>query len=62
MYPPVYFLEDLGGEPILGKCYRQELKLTNKPEVFAIDKVLKKKYEKKENINIMLVSWDTERN
>ena len=45
--PPVYFLEDLGGDRILGKCYRQELKLTNKPEVFVIDKVLKKIYEKK---------------
>ena len=50
LYPPVYFLEDLAGEAILGKCYRPELKLTNKPEVFVIDKVLEKKMKKNREI------------
>lgn len=45
--PVLYKLRDLLGEPITGNYYKQELKKTEKPEVFKIERILCKKVKKK---------------
>ena len=51
-YPNIYEIEDLDGEPIIGKFYEEELTAVNKHDnVYRVEKILKKKNVKS---NIML--------
>jgi len=52
---PVYRLEDYGGEDILGTFYQDELQLVDLPEVFRIEKILKRRTVKGKKQH--LVSW-----
>lgn len=45
-YPPTYLLEDVRKRPILGAFYEQELLKTKHPNIYLIEKVLKKKGNK----------------
>lgn len=45
-YPTTYLLEDSKGEPILGSFYEQELQSVKYPDVYLIEKVLKRKGNK----------------
>lgn len=45
-YPITYLLEDLNGEPILGSFYSEELQKTKYPDVYLVEKILKKKGSK----------------
>lgn len=44
--PHVYVLEDSGGSPIKGTFYEQQLQKTSQPDVYLIEKVLRKKGKK----------------
>lgn len=44
--PVSYLLEDQQGRPIKGAFYRQELQKTQQPEVFLVEKILRKKGQK----------------
>lgn len=50
-FPVTYHLEDLRKQPILGCFYEQELQKTNYPNVYLIEKVLRKKG------NSLFVKW-----
>jgi hypothetical protein len=50
-YPYTYLLEDYQNQPILGQFYEQELLLTKHPDIYLVDKILKKKKDKS------YVSW-----
>lgn len=50
-YPPTYLLEDIQGQPILGQFYESELLKTKYPDIYLIDRVIKKKGNKS------YVSW-----
>ncbi len=53
--PPVYLLNDSNDEPIEGSFYKEELQKTKKPEIYRIEKVLKKrKYKGKDQL---FVRW-----
>lgn len=41
--PPTYLLEDLEGNPIRGCFYAEELQKTSHPDVYLVEKVLRKK-------------------
>ena len=41
--PTVYELEDLEGEPIIGKFYEEELSSVDKKDVYKVEKILKRK-------------------
>src|SRR5579859_3658577 len=41
--PPVYLVKDLNGEELRGVFYEHKLQSVDKPELFAIEKVLKRK-------------------
>lgn len=41
--PPTYLLEDLQGNPISGCFYAEELQKTNHPDIYLVEKVLKRK-------------------
>lgn len=45
-YPPTYLLEDSRKNKILGSFYAQELQKTKNPDVYLVEKVLKKKGDK----------------
>jgi hypothetical protein len=49
--PTTYLLEDLNGNPIKGGFYEQELLKTQQPDVYLIEKILRKKGDK------MYVKW-----
>ena len=49
--PTTYLLEDLQGHPISGGFYEYELQKTKQPDVFLIEKILRKKGKK------MYVKW-----
>ena len=46
-YPTMYLIKDYNNEIIEGKFYSQELQLVNKPEFYIIEKVLRKKGNRK---------------
>ena len=52
----MYELEDLKGEPIVGKFYEQELQITTVPDFKIIDKVIPRK--KEGNVKMVYVSYD----
>ena len=54
--PPMYQLEDLKGEPIVGLFYPQELQITLVPYFKIIDKVISRKKEGK--VKMVYVSYD----
>jgi hypothetical protein len=54
--PVMYELEDLKGEPIIGKFYPQELQITIVPHFKIIDKVISRK--KEGNVKMVYVSYD----
>jgi hypothetical protein len=41
--PVTYYLQDFNKQPILGRFYTEELKLTRVPDVYLVEKVLRKK-------------------
>lgn len=49
--PVTYYLEDLQKQPVLGSFYEQEISKTLCPDIYLIEKVLKKKGNK------LLVKW-----
>lgn len=49
--PPTYLLEDLNGRPIKGGFYREELQKTANPNIYLVEKVLRRKRGK------LLVRW-----
>lgn len=44
--PPTYLLEDIDGNPISGGFYEEELQKTKEPDVYLIEKVIRKKGNK----------------
>ena len=55
-YPNVYEIEDLEGEPIVGKFYEEELSGVNKlDDVYRVEKILKRK--KVSGKKMVLVKW-----
>ena len=44
--PIVYLLEDMQGEPISGSFYAEELQKTSSPDIYLVEKVLRKKGRK----------------
>lgn len=44
--PPTYILQDLNGQPIAGGFYEQELQKTKHPDVYLVEKVLRRKGNK----------------
>lgn len=44
--PPVYHLRDMEGVPIKGAFYEHELQKTKYPDVYLVEKVLKRKGDK----------------
>ena len=55
-YPTVYEIEDLEGEPIIGKFYEEELSgVDKKDDVYRVEKVLKRK--KVKGKKMVLVKW-----
>lgn len=44
--PVTYILDDMKGQPILGSFYEQEINKTKHPNVYLVEKVLKKKGDK----------------
>lgn len=55
--PITYTLKDLNSQPIKGMVYRNEIKETVKPEVFDIEKIVRKKYCKKTKRHMVLVKF-----
>lgn len=55
--PTRYYLKDLSGEIIEGTVYRQELKETDLPKTFAVEKVLKTKIDEKTRKNKYFVRF-----
>ena len=54
--PNVYEIEDLEGEPIIGKFYEEELSAVNKKDdVYKVEKILKRK--KVKGKKMALVKW-----
>lgn len=49
--PVTYLLEDMEGRPIKGAFYEQELQKTKQPDVYLVEKILRKKGDK------VLVKW-----
>lgn len=49
--PITYLLEDMQGQPISGAFYEEELQKTKNPDIYLVEKVLKKKGKK------MYVKW-----
>lgn len=44
--PPTYLLEDMNGRPISGTFYEQELQRTTQPDLYLVEKVLRRKGNK----------------
>ncbi|KAG5895681.1 hypothetical protein JTB14_027004 [Gonioctena quinquepunctata] len=42
-YPPTYILEDMDKNPIQGSFYEAELQKTQNPDVYLVEKMLKRK-------------------
>ena len=54
--PTVYEIEDLEGEPIIGKFYEEELSgVDKKDDVYKVEKILKRK--KVKGKKMVLVKW-----
>lgn len=49
--PLTYLIEDMQGNPILGAFYEKELQLTRSPEIYLVEKVLRRKNGK------LFVKW-----
>lgn len=49
--PVTYLLEDMEGQPIEGAFYEQELQKTKQPDVYLVEKSLRKKGD------YVLVKW-----
>lgn len=52
---PMYRLQDLGGEELVGSFYQAELQKVEKPEVWEVEKVLRKSRRNKKSY--VLVKW-----
>jgi hypothetical protein len=54
---PMYKLEDLNGEELIGGFYQAELQKVKKPEdtVWEVEKILRKRRRK--NVNYVFVKW-----
>ena len=60
---PTYELETLDGdETIEGNFYGNELTLAEPPEIFKIEKILKKKKDRNSRKQLLLVKWQGYRN
>ena len=55
--PITYTLRDLNLDLIEGRVYRNELKITEKPTLFDIEKIIRKKYCKKTKKHLALVKF-----
>jgi hypothetical protein len=56
-YPPVYKIEDHGGEPIEGVFYETELiKVVKEDEIYKVEKVIRKR--KRKGVTELFVKWD----
>lgn len=44
--PATYILEDLKGQPVAGGFYEQELQKTKYPDIYLVEKVLRRKGNK----------------
>ena len=55
--PVTYFLKDLNGEKIEGVVYRNEIRPVSLPNIFTIEKVLKKKIDKATGKPLYFVKW-----
>lgn len=44
--PTTYLLEDARSRPILGAFYKEEIQKTNHPDIYLVEKVLKRKRNK----------------
>jgi hypothetical protein len=53
--PPTYLLESIEGEPIKGCFYEAELQKTTSPNVYLVEKIVKRR--KKNNIDQIFVKW-----
>ena len=51
----MYRLQDLGGEELVGSFYQAELQKVEKPEVWEVEKVLRKSRRNKKSY--VLVKW-----
>ena len=62
---PIYILQDLEAEPLVGTFYQQELSKADKPEgdVYTIDKILKeRKYKKTKQYFVSWLGWHKKHN
>lgn len=41
--PPTYLLDDLKGDPIKGRFYGEELQITKQPDIYLVEKVLRRR-------------------
>ena len=55
--PVTYFLKDLNGEKIEGVVYQSEIRPVSLPNVYTIEKVLKKKIDKATGKPLYFVKW-----
>ena len=55
--PITHPLRDLNLEPIEGRVYRNELKRTSKPTLFDVEKIIKRKYCRKNKKHLALVKF-----
>ena len=55
--PVSYFLKDLNGEKIEGVVYRNEIRPVSLPNVYTVEKVLKKKIDKATGKTLYFVKW-----
>lgn len=53
--PTTYSIEDLGGEPVEGQFYRQELQIVSKPTVFRVENIIKTKNTN--GLKMLFVKW-----
>ena len=60
---PTYELETLDGDELLeGNFYANELTLTKPPKVFNIEKIVKRKKDKRTGQKLVLVKWEGYKN
>lgn len=53
--PPTFLLEDMNGHPIKGCFYQQELQKTKLPDVYLVEKIIRKR--RKNGVKQALVRW-----